>query len=685
MVKFLTLTTLLVLADLAVAADPKAPAKITYDDHVLPVLRDKCISCHGQDKKSGGVQLHTFAKVMEGGGGGALVKPGDASASPLFLVVSHKQEPFMPPRSPLLSKEAELLEKWIKGGALENNGSKPTIIARNPDIGLKAAARGKPDGPPPMPPANLPLDPVVRAPRANAITALASSPWAPLLAVAGQKQVLLYHADTLDLIGVLPFPEGQVNVLKFSRNAGLLLAAGGRGGKAGRVVVWQVTTGKRIVEVGDETDAVLAADISPDQTQIALGGPSKVVRIYTTRDSKLQHEIRKHTDWVTSLEFSPDGVLLATGDRNGGLFVWEAFTAREYFSLRGHTAAITDVSWRPDGNVCASSSEDGSVRLWEMENGNQIKSWTAHGGGTQAVRYGHDGRLVSAGRDRLVKIWDGNGTVQKQFEALPDVALRATFSHDGTKVVAGDWTGKLPVWTSADGKSVGELSANPAPVAERLDAALKDLAARQTTRDQSAATAAAAKVATIKVQADLATAQKAVADGPGLVKAAQDNAVRLKAAADQARTAAAAAQSDVRARTVLHQALAEAAGKVKAAADGAAGDAPLAAAAAKAAMLAQQAQADLTQSQKTAADQATNLRNSEAAAVAAQQNVVAVTNTMQAAPKQVEALTAQVKAAVAKQATDEAAAAQAATACALAAQRVERLEAAQTVARQPAP
>src|SRR5262249_34095936 len=267
----------------------------------------------------------------------------------------------------------------------------------------------------------LTLEPVVKVSRASAVTALASSPWAPLVAVAGQRQVLLYNSDNLELLGVLPFPEGVPYVLKFSRNGSLLLAGGGRGGKSGRVVVWSVKTGERIMEVGEEYDSVLAADISADQSQIALGGPSKVIRIFSTKDGKLLHEIKKHTDWVTALEYSPDGVLLATGDRNGGLFVWEAFTAREYFSLRGHTGMITEVSWRDDSNVLASASEDPTVRLWEMENGGQVKSWGAHGGGTLAVRYGRGGRLVSTGRDRTTKVWDGNGGQQRVFEAFPDL------------------------------------------------------------------------------------------------------------------------------------------------------------------------------------------------------------------------------------------------------------------------
>src|SRR5262249_59393081 len=104
--------------------------------------------------------------------------------------------------------------------------------------------------------------------------AMAASPWAPLLAVAGHERVLLYNTDTLKLIGTLPFPERIPFVLRFSRNGKWLLAAGGQGAKAGRVVLWDVTTGKRVTEVGDGADVVLAADVGPDHTLVALGGPA---------------------------------------------------------------------------------------------------------------------------------------------------------------------------------------------------------------------------------------------------------------------------------------------------------------------------------------------------------------------------------------------------------------------------
>lgn len=635
-------------------AQGQTPAKVTYDEHVLPMLREKCLSCHGQDKKSGGLSLHTFARLMEGGSSGVIVKPGDPDGSTLFGVVAHKVEPYMPPRSPMLAKEADLLRRWIEMGALENSGSKVVINKPKVDIGLGTVVRGKPEGPPPMPANPLPLDPFVRLPRPNAVLAMATSPWAPLIAIGGPKQVFLYHTETLDLLGVLPFPEGQVQVLKFSRNGTLLLAAGGRGGKSGKAVVWSVKTGQRITEVGDETDSILAADISPDQTAIAVGGPGKIVRIYATADGKMLHEIRKHTDWVTAIEYSPDGVLLASGDRSSGLQVWESYTAREYFSLRGHTSAITEVSWRPDGNLLASTSEDGSVRLWEMENGTQVKTWNAHPGGSLSVKFGKDGRLVSAGRDKLVKLWDGNGTLVRAFEALPDVVLRTTLNQDGSRVIGGDWSGMVPVWTTGDGKRVGQLSVNPEPLAERIENISKALVAAQSNQEKLVAAVATAQTAGMTASNELARLQKASSDAALEIKVANDNIAKAQGAVNQARAALAQASANVRSREILAQVWQEAAAKVKDSASKAKDDAALQAALTRANEVATMGSTELTQARKVADEKNQALKAAEAIIPPLQQVVARTSATIASAPKLIEAQDKAVKLAQANLATAQA-------------------------------
>ncbi len=426
-------------------------------------MREHCFACHNQNKARNDLKLDSYETLMEGGASGEVIEPGDLESSWLWDLVTHQDEPNMPPNADKLpDAKLAVIKRWIEGGALKDSGSS-AAVKKQPTIDLSlSAGSGKPDGPVVMP-AGVARQPVVSSARAAASTAIASSPWAPLVAVAGQKQVVLYHADSAQLLGILPFPEGIPYVLHFSRSGTLLLAGGGRGASRGLVVVYDVRSGKRVFEVGDELDVVLAADISEDHTRIALGGPEKIVKIFSTADGSLVGQIHKHTDWITAVEFSPDGVLLATGDRSGGLAVWEADTAREFYALAGHKGTVTDVSWRADSNVLASSSEDGTVKLWDINSGKQLKSFTAHGGGVEALDFTHDGRLVTCGRDKLVRAWDASGKKLRDFEAMPDLALEVAFDYDGGRVIAGDFSGATLMWNTADGKRVANLPANPPP------------------------------------------------------------------------------------------------------------------------------------------------------------------------------------------------------------------------------
>jgi WD40 repeat protein len=430
----------------------------------------------------------------------------------------------MPPKQDkLAAAKLETISKWIEHGAPENAGSK-VAVKKNPLAAVASSAIGKPEGPPAMPEGLL-KQPALYTARPGQITALAASPWAPLVAVAGQKQISLYHTESGQLLGVLPFPEGIPYVLRFSRNGSVLLAAGGRGGHSGCAVLYDVKTGQRMAKVGDELDAVLAADVNASHTLVALGGPNRVVRIYSAQTGEMVNEIRKHTDWVYAAEFSPDGKLLATADRSGGLFVWEADTARESLNLRGHNGAISDVAWRLDSGVLASAGEDSTIKLWELNDGKVIKSWNAHAGGAFCVRFAQDGRLVSAGRDNTVKTWGSDGAAQKSFPAFTEPALKCVFTHDASRVIGGDWLGHVNVWNAADGKQLLSLAANPPTLAMRVEAAKAELVAKE-----AALAAATAEVKALEAQ--LAPKQKAVA--------------AAAAAFEPAKKALAEAQSDLK-------------------------------------------------------------------------------------------------------------------------------------------
>ena len=394
----LGLTRFVFLFPSLIAVAKAADKKFNYDEHVRPIFADRCLNCHNPDKAKGGLDLTTYTAAMQGGSSGEIVSSGNPGSSRLFLSASHAEEPKMPPKGEKLSQERlDLISSWISGGLLENSGSKAKTTKPSFNLELASTPSGKPEGPPPMP-EHLPLEPAATSVKAASPLDIVSSPWAPIIAVAVPKQVILYNSVSLQISGILPFPEGTPTTLSFSRNGSILIAGGGRGGKSGLVVGWEVKSGKRVFEIGAEFDAVMAADITSDHSMVALGSPGRRIKIYATKNGEEIANIKKHTDWITSLAFSPDGVLLATGDRNGGLFVWESNTGNPFYTLKAHSKSITAISWRSDSNVVASSSEDGSIRLWEMNEGKQVKNWTGHGGGALDMAFNGDGDIASCGR-----------------------------------------------------------------------------------------------------------------------------------------------------------------------------------------------------------------------------------------------------------------------------------------------
>ena len=72
-------------------------AKVTYDDHVRPLLKRRCASCHSGDRTEADLNIANFVALMQGGGSGAVIDAGSADDSYLFRLVNHDDSPEMPP------------------------------------------------------------------------------------------------------------------------------------------------------------------------------------------------------------------------------------------------------------------------------------------------------------------------------------------------------------------------------------------------------------------------------------------------------------------------------------------------------------------------------------------------------------------------------------------------------------
>jgi WD40 repeat protein len=71
-----------------------------------------------------------------------------------------------------------------------------------------------------------------------------------------------------------------------------------------------------------------------------------------------------------------------------------------------HTRSVLGVAFRPDGEVIATCGDDSLIRLWKTETGDLLRVVPGHAGPVTSVQFASAKRLVSAGKDGRLIVWD---------------------------------------------------------------------------------------------------------------------------------------------------------------------------------------------------------------------------------------------------------------------------------------
>ncbi len=437
-------------ASLTNAADEK-PVAVTFDK-LQPVLQKRCGSCHGRNEPRSGLDLTNLPGLKAGSESGPVVVSGKPELSLLYLTAAHLDGPKMPPgKERIPSAELQLFHDWIAGGLQERAGS-------NPSTAMKST----------KPVAPAALAPVTPLTRPTATTALAVDPHGKWIAVSGLRQVVLLDAKTHQASTAFPFPEGEVFSLRFSQDGEWLVAGGGLGAASGKVVIFEVATGKRVLETAEERDSVLSVDITPDRQTLAWGGPWRTVQVLDVPTQKVTATLTGPTDWVLSVNLSPDGRLVAGSDRFGGVRVWNIATGKEFWNLRGHTGAVPKLVWSPKSDHLLSLGEDGSARMWDLHTGEQSAVWELNIGGLWAADWHTSNVIAIGGRGKKALLMDLHG---KELHAVPltDEVTEIAFHADGTEVLIADAAGRIVPFAVVTGKPESAFSLPLAQAMARIE------------------------------------------------------------------------------------------------------------------------------------------------------------------------------------------------------------------------
>ncbi|MCP4787358.1 MAG: hypothetical protein GY903_01435 [Fuerstiella sp.] len=96
----------------------KRAIPVSFEQEVAPIIKDKCLRCHGEDQPRANLRMDTYANMGRGGRSGPLLLPRNPRRSLIMARLTADAEDRMPQGEAQLSDdEIGIIGRWIGGGA----------------------------------------------------------------------------------------------------------------------------------------------------------------------------------------------------------------------------------------------------------------------------------------------------------------------------------------------------------------------------------------------------------------------------------------------------------------------------------------------------------------------------------------------------------------------------------------
>ena len=433
---------LIEVAQLTPQAQEPQPQAVGFSRDIRPILDKNCTSCHQPASKQSDLDLTTYARFQAGGRRGPAFVPGSPEQSLVIQFITAALKPSMPfGQPPLAATEVSTIRDWIDSGAKDDSPSE--VASSEPAVYHQ----------PPV------------------ITALRFSPDGKTLAVSGNREVLLHHADGSGLVKRLPGRADRILSIAFSADGSLMIAGGGTPARFGEIQFWEPREGKLLRAAEITSDTVFGASLSPDGSKVAVGCTDNTVRAFESATGKELYKISAHENWVLGTAFGIDSKRLVSVGRDRAAKLIDASAGQFLENVNQMHGELAAVARHPKADEIVIGGEDRIPYIYRMdrprnmkvgENATLVRQLAPQDGAIFALDWSPDGKRVAvAGAGPSVNIYDAeSGLPLASCKGHTAGIYAVAFSPDSTRVATGGFDGQVRLYRTARLRDRKELRAS---------------------------------------------------------------------------------------------------------------------------------------------------------------------------------------------------------------------------------
>ena len=405
---------------------------VSFVRDVQPIFKKNCAGCHQPASKSSDLDLTTYAGLKAGGKRGLAMTPGAPDTSIILKFMTGEAKPSMPLGGSMLPAETvAIVRDWIKAGAIDDTPketapSGPTVYHQPP-----------------------------------VITSLRFSPDGTMLAVGGNREVLLHKADGSAIVRRLPGKAERILSLAFSADGGVLIASGGNPARLGEIQVWNPREGKLLRSIDITSDTVFGGSVSADGKRVAVGCTDNTVRAFDTSSGKELYKIASHENWVLGTVFGVDSKRIVSVGRDRAAKLIDANAGQFLENVNQMRGELAAVARHPKKDEIVIGGEDRVPYVYLMdrprnlkvgEEATLVRKLEAQDGAIFALDWSADGkRIAVAGAGTAVNIYDAEtGDRVASCKGHTAGIYTVAFAPDSATLATGGFDGQVRLYKTAD-------------------------------------------------------------------------------------------------------------------------------------------------------------------------------------------------------------------------------------------